>query len=370
MSRKGQQLGKPRPASDQYALGIVVYEWLSGERPFQGSLKEFVAQHLAVPPPPLCATLPTLSPAVEQVMLTALAKDPKDRFASVQAFATALEQAFTAAPTLPAATPTATAQPTLEVPLSFAPTLSASWDKEMDPLVVSAPASFPVPAAAASTPVVPASLSTPQPLPSSAQPTGLSIHRISRRRVLLGLAGLAAVAGGGLTWAALSRGQLLVVLPPAAVDSPMFGFDLQHTHFNPGEHILSPGNVSRLVPYWTVTTGDVIRSSPAVANGVVYVGSDDHKLYAFQAASGQPLWSASTNGPIYSSPAVANGVVYVGSADAKLYAYQADTGQPLSTASLSTITANSSVIRSSPAVANGVVYVGSEDHKLYAFHLP
>ena len=85
--------GKPRPASDQYSLGIVVYEWLSGDRPFHGSLTELVGQHLSVPPPPLYERVTTILPDVEQVVLTALAKDPKQRFGSVQTFAHALEQA-------------------------------------------------------------------------------------------------------------------------------------------------------------------------------------------------------------------------------------------------------------------------------------
>ncbi|MFL5589806.1 MAG: protein kinase domain-containing protein [Ktedonobacteraceae bacterium] len=85
--------GKPRPASDQYALGIVVYEWLTGDRPFHGSAIEIVAQHLAVPPASLREKVPTIPRDVEQVVMTALAKDPKERFMSVQAFANALEQA-------------------------------------------------------------------------------------------------------------------------------------------------------------------------------------------------------------------------------------------------------------------------------------
>src|SRR5438045_9792108 len=44
--------GKPRFASDQYALGIVVYEWLTGDRPFQGSVLEIATQQLINPPPP------------------------------------------------------------------------------------------------------------------------------------------------------------------------------------------------------------------------------------------------------------------------------------------------------------------------------
>ncbi len=85
--------GKPRPASDQYSLGIVIYEWLSGTRPFHGSLTEMVGQHLSASPPPLREKLPTISPAVEEVVMRALAKDPKERFAKVSDLAMALEQA-------------------------------------------------------------------------------------------------------------------------------------------------------------------------------------------------------------------------------------------------------------------------------------
>src|SRR6266702_5425538 len=83
--------GKPRPASDQYALGIVIYEWLSGEHPFRGSLVEIATQHLMTPPAPLHEKVPGISPAVEEVVFTALAKDPQRRFASVHTFATAFE---------------------------------------------------------------------------------------------------------------------------------------------------------------------------------------------------------------------------------------------------------------------------------------
>jgi serine/threonine protein kinase len=82
----------PRSASDQYSLGIVVYEWLCGERPFHGSFKEIAIKHAVVPPPPLRARKPSIPAAVEKAVFKALSKDPKDRFGSIWEFAVALEQ--------------------------------------------------------------------------------------------------------------------------------------------------------------------------------------------------------------------------------------------------------------------------------------
>jgi serine/threonine protein kinase len=85
--------GKPCVASDQYALAVVVYEWLVGERPFSGSFLELASQHLLTPPPALRQKNPGVSPAVERVVLTALTKEPAQRFGSIKDFALALAQA-------------------------------------------------------------------------------------------------------------------------------------------------------------------------------------------------------------------------------------------------------------------------------------
>ncbi len=93
-----QLAGKPRAASDQYALAVVIYEWLAGRTPFRGTAIEVAVQHTVQPPPSLRAQVPHLSLAVEAVLFTALAKDYKERFPSMQAFLTALQHASVSSP--------------------------------------------------------------------------------------------------------------------------------------------------------------------------------------------------------------------------------------------------------------------------------
>jgi serine/threonine protein kinase len=86
--------GKPEKASDQYALAIMAYEWLSGTPPFtEGNAINIQFQHTSEPVPSLREKRPSLPATVEQVILTALAKDPRYRYESVLAFAQALEHA-------------------------------------------------------------------------------------------------------------------------------------------------------------------------------------------------------------------------------------------------------------------------------------
>ena len=86
--------GRAQPASDQYALAVVVYEWLCGKPPFQGPFLEVAVKLVSAQPPPLREQLPELPLDVEEVVLRALAKEPEQRFARVQDFATALERAY------------------------------------------------------------------------------------------------------------------------------------------------------------------------------------------------------------------------------------------------------------------------------------
>lgn len=171
----------------------------------------------------------------------------------------------------------------------------------------------------------------------------------------------------------------------ASTDWPNFRFDGDHTGFQPTETTLGTKNIRTAGLLWKAFLGSGDRSlvnysSPAIANGIVYIGTMDGRLWAYPAEGcGQdvcntPLWSTPSFGQIMDSPTVANGVVYVGSqtddndASGKLNAFSADgCGHDACTPLWQGITGTQSILQSSPTVSGGFVFVAAFDGKLYAF---
>jgi outer membrane protein assembly factor BamB len=80
---------------------------------------------------------------------------------------------------------------------------------------------------------------------------------------------------------------------------------------------------------WEFFTNGIVFSSPAIADGKVYIGSmADHKVFCLNADNGKKIWEYTTGSYVDSSPAVADGKVYIGSWDGKVYCFSSSGGQP------------------------------------------
>ena len=99
--------------------------------------------------------------------------------------------------------------------------------------------------------------------------------------------------------------------------------------------VLAPSEDGRLYAYdaksgdqaWNpFSTGGAIWSTPAVDNGVAYFGSHDHKVYAVALDDGRELWQQKTGGVVAGKPLVFDGKVIAGSFDKKLYALSVESG--------------------------------------------
>ena len=113
---------------------------------------------------------------------------------------------------------------------------------------------------------------------------------------------------------------------------------------------------------WRFETGGRVVNAPAVANGVVYAGSDDNHVYALDAATGSMLWSFETGDIIRSTPTLAGREVYVGSDDNHVYALDAETGEMLWKYD------TSKEVQYSSVVTDGVVYIGAQGDVDYSVH--
>jgi outer membrane protein assembly factor BamB len=147
----------------------------------------------------------------------------------------------------------------------------------------------------------------------------------------------------------------------ALVDWPTFHNTPDRSGVNPVEQLLNVGNVDLLDVAWSYKTDGEIWSSPAVVDGVVYIGSDDNKVYALDAITGTKIWSHGTSGDVRSSPTVWRGMVIVGSNDDKIVALSTLTGNKVWNYHIS-----DDVGRASPLVSGSTVYIGARDGNFYA----
>ena len=146
-----------------------------------------------------------------------------------------------------------------------------------------------------------------------------------------------------------------VVSSPAVADGNVF------VGCNDGAIYCHNASTGKLVWFFYQNKTEMI-SSPAANNGYVYVGSNNGNLYALNESNGDKLWNFTTGGWVGSSPAVADGAVYFGSRDGNIYALNAKSGALLWSFQ------TGSEVESSPAISDGVVYCGSDNFFVYALN--
>jgi len=321
--------GKPRFASDQYSLGIVVYEWLTGERPFQGSVLEIATQHMINPPPPVRIKNTAIPPEVEEVLLTALAKDPQRRFATVQAFANALQQASN-----------------IVFPIASASTISFEEVSEL-PSIGTQPISAGMPPAVLTHNTPPLfqtdtfkesysnieSSNNQQLANVSVESTTHSQRRLSRRAVLFGLAGVAigSVVSNGI-WLAKSAGTLgegSKTIPPPPVTA-LFTYighkgPVLTATWSPDGYRIASGSYDTTVRVWGAFAGWPSFTYPLHKDYVWSVAwSPDGKYISSAGGSYDKsvrVWDAATGNPLYIFDDYTDGVnSVVWSPDGKLIA--------------------------------------------------
>ncbi len=181
----------------------------------------------------------------------------------------------------------------------------------------------------------------------------------------LGRAGLLAVATGDGTRQFVTEIRFGVQSSPTVANGIVYvGTDGVDTG------TLSAIDAETGTSLWQVDTDMPLRSSATVADGAVIIGGGsssagagggEGRVYARDAATGAEVWTVDPGTPVLSTPTVADGTVYLGGADGTVRALSAATGERLWTAQ------TGDTVESSPTVVDGTVYVGSRDSRLYAF---
>jgi outer membrane protein assembly factor BamB len=185
-------------------------------------------------------------------------------------------------------------------------------------------------------------------------------------KLINGLRGIFVAVLAASAWEAVWPVPLRAASQPssgvATADSwPMF-------RGNPGLTGISPAKLpNSLSLLWTYKTGGPVKSSAAIVNGKVFIGSDDKSLHCIDLKSGQKVWVFPTEGEIESSPLVLGQVVYVGSADGGLYAVDITTGKAVWNFKTGDKILGGPNWVAAPDGKSNWVLAGSYDYRLYSF---
>ena len=127
--------------------------------------------------------------------------------------------------------------------------------------------------------------------------------------------------------------------------------------------LTGPMAPSSIKPLWSFKCEDEIRGTPAISQGLLYIGSYDNNLYGLNAADGKFQWKYPTDGGVVTRPVVYDGNVYFGSEDKRLHVISARAGKVVWTYY------TNGPIRSSPRIAEGHIFFGSDDNYIHAVNL-
>ncbi len=271
--------GNPGFASDQYALGVFIYQLLCGEAPFIGSPVEIAFQKIHAPAPGLRQRMPEpVSPGVEGVVMRALEREPEKRFPDVQAFIDALEREYqqplghliAAAPAPPLAVRAAPAASPPAFSVATPPTLLPSPSQGVAPVQISLPDGLPE-EPSEQLPRKARKKTPKQARPPSQPPARREGGSITRRVFAVGLVGFAALGGAG-GWYLLSQ-RFAQAAPPiisANALPPATQTTINHQH-----GIIFTGHLASVNALAWSPDGKLIASA-----------SDDTFVQVFEAATG------------------------------------------------------------------------------------
>ncbi len=296
-----QYRGEASPAGDIYALGATLHHLLTKRDPRIEPPFSFAER-------PIRNVNPLVSPELENVINTALAYDPKDRYPSAALMKEALISVAKRTGML--------SKPSVAAVIKQADKIEELWSFKCEDEIRGSPLVY-----------------------ENLIFVGCYDNNLYALDKETGAFRWKFATEGGITGKPAAEDGIVFI---GSEDSRLYALSANH-----GDLV------------WTYYTEGPIRSSPTLSDGHVFVGSDDRRLHVINQVSGRRAWRVEANGPIWSTPMVQEERVYFGCESGDFYCYDFK-------GELKWRKKAKRAVTSSPILVDGMVYFGSRDWTLYA----